>query len=122
MQLEIGSAYCKMAYEVQQLIHVVKLELKYNAVSMMHRARCMQDRWMYVNMQSIRMLDRWMDANMQSISMLIETWPKTNQQKQVSKRKKEMEVGRHAHTHAHLLQNWPSRRRVWINNTSQLTN
>ena len=40
---------------------------------------------------------------MQSISMQIETWPTTNQQKQVSKREKEMEVGRHAHTHARTL-------------------
>ena len=36
------------------------------------------------------------DANMHSIRMLIEICPKTNHRKQLSKREKEIEVGRHA--------------------------
>ena len=52
MQLGIGSAILKMAYEMQQLIHVFNLELKYDAVSMMRQARYMQNRWMNANMLS----------------------------------------------------------------------
>ena len=39
--------------------------------------------------------------------MLNETCPSTNLQKQVSKREKEVGVGKHAHTHPHLLQIHP---------------
>ena len=46
--------YSKMAYEMQQAIHVFNLELKYNAVSMVRRARCMQDKCMDARMHSIR--------------------------------------------------------------------
>ena len=42
------------------------------------------------------------DANMHSIKMLIEICPKTNHRKQVSKREKEMEIGRHA-SHTRML-------------------
>ena len=49
---------------------------------------------------------RMNDARMQNISMLIETCPKTNHQKLVNKMEKEMGAGRHAHTHAPLLQHY----------------
>ena len=55
------------------------------------------------------------DAHMQSISMLIETCPKTNQQKHVNKREKEMVVVRHAsHTRTLITTVVPSRRSVRI--------
>ena len=45
------------------------------------------------------------DANMHRIRMLIETCPRTNHRKRLSKRKKEVEVGRHAsHTRTLITQ------------------
>ena len=52
------------------------------------------------------------DARMQSISMLIETCPKTNHQKLVNKREKDVGL-EDMHTPTHLYYNIvPSRRRV----------
>ena len=70
--------YSKMAYEMQQSIHVFNLELKYNAVSMMSRTQ-MHVRRVYANMRMLKKHDALCYHH-----------------KRVNKMEKEMGIGRHA--------------------------
>ena len=88
-----GSAILNMAYEMLQLTCIQFWNWNTNAVSMMRRARCMQN--------------RWMNANMLSYCMLIETCPNLTIISRYIKGKKDVGLEDIHHTHAHLLQYCP---------------